>query len=217
MVFHRGYCVEVWEEKGQSYYGLWIIICFILAAAAIEQGEGLMIVIFGGLGICLAYLGATKDERHKKQQEEARKRAEAELRYRARQRFSDSYLANLIVRDLQLRNWVDLEDCNGCQVLKTKTITPYQTYIYLEDYGLGTLEEDGCRELATYLSLFYHGDYEITPIIRSFGGVSNSYSGYIGSDGSVSISQDAWGDDVVDGYRLCKKVVKPKSPQGKKW
>lgn len=122
--------------------GFGAIICFLIAAFAIETGEVFMIVIFGGLGIWLTYLWATKDERRKKDAEERRKREEAALRNRAQARFSNSSFVSLVLRDLQRRNWVDLENGNSCQILKDKIVTAYRTYTYI-DYNLQKLDAAG--------------------------------------------------------------------------
>lgn len=205
--------------------GFWAIICFVLAAIAIESGDILMITIFAGLGILFTYLWATREDREKKRREELKKQREelkkqklAEKIQLSKARFSNSAFAAQVIQDFRSRHWGDLDFKRGsCQIFHDKIVTPYQTYLYI-NYGLGKLDNNGCEQLALYLGEAYGGGYETKAIERGYGGYSGSYSGYISSDGSVSISPDGGGDFVTVGYELCSKAsMTPSNPVGKKW
>ena len=205
--------------------GFSAIICFIIAAIAIESGEIFMIVIFGGLGVLLTYLWATKDKRAEAaKQEEQKKKAEAErrrkeaLRQHATTRFNTSPLAAQIVRDFRSRNWLDLDyKKHGCSIYFDKITTPCQKYTYL-DYGLGKLDEGSCEELAEYLGLAYGREYRVEKLTKTVGGVSSSYSGHISADGGVSLCRDGWSEEVTIGYRVYSKAsVPPPEAKGKAW
>lgn len=193
-----------------------IVVCIILTLFALESGDMLMVAIFGGLVIFLIYLKATEKERGEKKTEEARRKAATELRNRSNQRFGNSNFAKMVVRNLQLSNWTELNDVNGIRILFEEIITPSQKYRYI-DYGLAKLDEKGTRELADYISSFYPGnDIKVSQIVRTVGGFTGGYSGYVGSDGSVSITQDCGGFDKIEGHKI-HKIHSKQQPQGMKW
>lgn len=205
--------------------GFWAIICFVVTAIAIESGEVFMIITFGGIGILLTYLWATKDkrrqeeaERKRKEKEEAERKRKEETRQRALVRFNTSTFATQIIQDFRSRNWRDLDyKSGGCQIYSDKIITPCQSYVYI-DYGWGKLDIKSCEELAEYLGIAYGKTYSAEAITKFVGGVSSSYSGHISSTGDVSVYRDAWGDDKVIGYKLySKNTVPPPTPKGKAW
>lgn len=200
-----------------------IVVCIILTLVALEDGDMLMVAFFGGLSLLLIYLKATEKERRQREAEktriraaEAERRRAAELRTRANQRFGNSDFANMVVRNLQLSNWTELNDVNGIRILFEEIITPSQKYRYI-DYGLAKLDEKGTRELADYISSFYPGnDIKVSQIVRTVGGFTGGYSGYVGSDGSVSITQDCGGFDKIEGHKI-HKIHSKQQPQGMKW
>ncbi|MBE6796329.1 MAG: hypothetical protein E7533_07080 [Ruminococcaceae bacterium] len=201
------------------------IICFIIAAIAIEDGESYMVAIFGGLGLYLIYRRITRDDREaekaekaaQRKQEEEKKRKE-KVRQNALVRFKSSSFANQIIRDFRTRNWSDLDyRKGGCNIECDSIKTPYKTYVYI-DYGLGRLNKNGCQELAEYIGMAYGSDYSTKEMIKSVGGYSGGYSGYVSSNGDISISRDADVADIFVGYKLySKNTVPPPPPQGKAW
>lgn len=193
-----------------------IVLCIILSLAALESGDMFITAIFGGLSVLLIYLKATEKERQRRKAWEAERKAAEELRARGNQRFGNSSFAKMVVHDLQLSNWADLNDVNGVRILFEEVVTPSRKYRYI-DYGLAKLDVKGTQEFADYISSFYHGDdIKVSQIVKTVGGYTGGYSGYVGSDGTVSISQDWSGYDKVEGYMICK--VCPKyHPQGAKW
>lgn len=193
-----------------------IVVCVIITLLALESGEIFMIAIFGGLSAFLIYREATRKKRIENQNERRRQRAAAELRARANRRFGNSNFAKMVVRDLQLSNWAELDDAKGVKVLFKEIITSSRQYRYI-DYGLAPLKVDGTKELADYISSFYHGDdLYVSEIIKISGGFTGGYSGFVGSDGSVSLSRDVSGGEYVEGYQILRKRPK-KQPQGVKW
>lgn len=194
-----------------------IVICIILTLVALEDGGDMLVTaIFGGLSLLLIYLKATEKERRQRKAEEARRKAAEELRIRSNQRFGSSYFADVVVRNLQHLNWTELDDVNGIRVLFEEIITPSQKYRYM-DYGLAELDEKGTRELADYISSFYpSNDIKVSQIVRTVGGYTGGYSGYVGSDGSVSISQDWGGYDKIEGHEI-HKIRSKQQLQGMKW
>lgn len=199
--------------------GFWAIICFIITAIAIDQGEQFLIIVFGGLGILLTYLWATRYERRRKREEKRQKKELAKKIQSAKERFCDSYFIAQVIQDFQARNWDDLDwGRSGCEVRGDKIVTPCQTYLYAS-YGLCYLDREGCKLLAIYLGEAYGGGYEVEAITEPHGCVGMGYSGFIGSDGSVSISRDCDAWDVFVGCKLYSKssVPLPAPPVGKKW
>lgn len=205
--------------------GFWAIVCFVIAAIAIESGEVFMIVFFGGIGALLTYLWATKDKRekevHRKTQQrriETEQKRKEETRRCGLSRFGGSIFAEQLVREFRGRNWLDLDFRNGgCQIYSDKIVTPCKTYVYI-NYGLAKLDIKGCEELAEFLGVVYGRAYSVDKITKFVGGVSDSYSGHINSDGGVSVYRDAWGGDTVIGYKLySKNTVPPPAPKGKAW
>ena len=205
--------------------GFWAIICFVAAAIAIETGDMFMLAVFGGLGVLLTYLWAPKDKRAKKraleeqkQREEAERQRKEQVRQRALTRFNASPLAVQIIRDMRNRNWLDLDyKRDGCCIYFDKIATPCQKYTY-RDYGLKDLDEADCEELAEYLGLAYGREYCVKKMTKFVGGVSSSYSGHIGADGSVSLCRDGWSEEKTIGYKVYSKAsVPPAESQGKSW
>lgn len=200
-----------------------IVVCIILTLFALESGDMLMVTILGGLSILLIYLKSTEKERELRKAEEARRRYEearrrmaAELHTRANQRFGNSDFANMVVRNLQHLNWTELDDVKGIRVLFQEIITPSRTYKYI-DYGLAKLDVKGTQELADYIRSFYHGDdIEVSEIVKTWGGYTGGYSGYVGSDGNVSIARDWSGGEHVEGYKI-HRIRSKQQPQGVKW
>lgn len=193
-----------------------IVLCIILTLAALESGDMFVTAVFGGLSVLLIYLKTTEKERWKKKAEEARRKAATELRIRANQRFGNSDFANMVVRNLQHLNWTELNDVKGIRILFKEIVTPSRRYRYI-DYGLAELDEKGTLELADYISSFYPGnDIKVSQIVRTVGGYTGGYSGYVGSDGSVSVSQDGGWYDKIEGHEI-HKIRSKQQPQGTKW
>lgn len=193
-----------------------IVVCIILTLAALESGDMFVTAVFGGLSVLLIYLKTTEKERWKKKAEEARRKAATELRIRANQRFGNSDLANMVVRNLQHLNWTELNDVKGIRILFKEIVTPSRRYRYI-DYGLAELDEKGTLELADYISSFYLGnDIKVSQIVRTVGGYTGGYSGYVGSDGSASVSQDGGWYDKIEGHEI-HKIRSKQQPQGTKW
>lgn len=193
-----------------------IVLCIILTLAALESGDMFVTAVFGGLSVLLIYLKTTEKERWKKKAEEARRKAATELRIRANQRFGNSDFANMVVRNLQHLNWTELNDVKGIRILFKEIVTPSRRYRYI-DYGLAELDAKGTLELADYISSFYPGnDIKVSQIVRTVGGYTGGYSGYVGSDGSVSVSQDGGGYDKIEGHEI-HKIRSKQQPQGTKW
>ena len=200
-----------------------IVVCIILTLVALEDGDMLMVAFFGGLSLLLIYLKATEKERRQREAEktriraaEAERRRAAELRTRANQCFGNSDFANMVVRNLQHLNWTELNDVNGIRVLFQEIITPSRTYRYI-DYGLAKLDAKGTQELADYIRSFYHDDdVEVSEIVKTWGGYTGGYSGYVGSDGNVSIARDWSGGEHVEGHKI-HKIPSKQQPQGMKW
>lgn len=205
--------------------GIAAIICFIIAAIAIESGEPMMICIFGGLGLLFAYLWATKDERAKKAAQESAKqnaekerRIEEQKRQESKPRFQNSAFAQQVINDFRRRSWSDLDfKQDGCQVRKDKIVTPNQTYVYI-NYGLANLDAKGCELLAIYIGQAYGRAYKKEQITHCVGGYSNSYSGYVDSSGGVSISRDSYFSESVEGYKIYSQAtMPPPPPKGRDW
>lgn len=193
-----------------------IVLCIILTLAALESGDMFVTAVFGGLSVLLIYLKTTEKERWKKKAEEARRKAATELRIRANQRFGNSDFANMVVRNLQHLNWTELNDVKGIRILFKEIVTPSRRYRYI-DYGLAELDEKGTLELADYISSFYpRNDIKVSQIVRTVGGYTGGYSGYVGSDGSVSVSQDGGWYDKIEGHEI-HKIRSKQQPQGTKW
>lgn len=193
-----------------------IVLCIILTLAALESGDMFVTAVFGGLSVLLIYLKTTEKERWKKKAEEARRKAATELRIRANQRFGNSDFANMVVRNLQHLNWTELNDVKGIRILFKEIVTPSRRYRYI-DYGLAELDAKGTLELADHISSFYPGnDIKVSQIVRTVGGYTGGYSGYVGSDGSVSVSQDGGGYDKIEGHEI-HKIRSKQQPQGTKW
>lgn len=193
-----------------------IVLCIILTLAALESGDMFVTAVFSGLSVLLIYLKTTEKERWKKKAEEARRKAATELRICANQRFGNSDFANMVVRNLQHLNWTELNDVKGIRILFKEIVTPSRRYRYI-DYGLAELDEKGTLELADYISSFYpRNDIKVSQIVRTVGGYTGGYSGYVGSDGSVSVSQDGGWYDKIEGHEIHKIRLK-QQPQGTKW
>ncbi len=193
-----------------------IVLCIILTLAALESGDMFVTAVFGGLSVLLIYLKTTEKERWKKKAEEARRKAATELRIRANQRFGNSDFANMVVRNLQHLNWTELNDVKGIRILFKEIVTPSRRYRYI-DYGLAELDGKGTFELADYISSFYPGnDIKVSQIVRTVGGYTGGYSGYVGSDGSVSVSRDGGWYDKIEGHEI-HKIRSKQQPQGTKW
>lgn len=188
------------------------IICFLVVAVNIWIGvsgvEYFGLAIYTGLGILLIYLKVTRKERIKKKKIRASKK-----------RFGNSAFIAQVIQDFRNRNWDDL-DCmhGGCKVRWEAIETPHQTYSYIS-YGLGELDVEGCELLALYLGEAYGGDYEMSKIIvTSGGGHTGVYSGYVGADGSIHISDISEARESIVGYQLrSKSSVPPPPPAGRKW
>lgn len=193
-----------------------IVVCIILTLAALESGDMFVTAVFGGLSVLLIYLKTTEKKRWKKKAEEARRKAATELRIRANQRFGNSDFANMVVRNLQHLNWTELNDVKGIRILFKEIVTPSRRYRYI-DYGLAELDAKGTLELADYISSFYPGnDIKVSQIVKTAGGYTGGYSGYVGSDGSVSVSQDGGWYDKIEGHEI-HKIRSKQQPQGTKW
>lgn len=193
-----------------------IVLCIILTLAALESGDMFITAVFGGFSVLLIYLKVTEKERQRRKAWELKKKAAEDLRAQGNQRFGNSSFAKMVVHDLQLSNWTDLNDVNGVRILFEEIVTPSRKYRYI-DYGLAKLDVKGTQEFADYISSFYHGDdIKVSQIVKTVGGYSGGFSGYVGSDGTVSVSADWSGYDKVEGYMIYK--VCPKyQPQGAKW
>lgn len=160
----------------------------------------------------------------KRAEEAARREAEKERRRKdavrqcAITRFRTSAFVSTLIQDFSNRNWRDLDYTqNGCYVYPDKIVTPCQTYIYI-NYGLANLDMEGCEELAEYLGTVYGRPYSAVKETKFFGGVSNSYTSYLGSDGSVSTVRDAWGEERTIAYRLYSQNTVPSPPpKGRAW
>lgn len=187
-----------------------IVICIILTLLSLETGDLLVGAIWGGISIILIYCKANEkkweeeDRKRKaiKWQEEKNKAAE-ELHTRAIQRFKNSVLANIVIRDLQLSNWYvfsifDNGESKSIEIGVEEIYFllsdhEYKHYKYL-DYGLSALGGDGLVELAEYIVSFYPGD-----------------DLFVVKHHSVSYSRD----DGMGPIRNCS--IKRKRPQGKRW
>ncbi len=196
--------------------GFWVVVCYILAALAVESGDPLMIVLFLGLAIWLHYLWATKEKRAAKRLQEQQERERLERIQRARARFYGLSFVSRAIGEMRNRGWEDLNYTKGgCKVLKDRIETPYQTYLYGD---LENLDIKGCEELAVFIGEAYGGAYKYQIQEKLVGGASNSYSGHLGPDGSVSIYPDGGGDFVPIGYKLYSEAsVPPPPPPKKKW
>ena len=137
---------------------MWIgaIVCFIIAALAIESGEVFIFALTGGIGVLLVYLKLTENKRDERSRKESIQR-----------RFEKSSFASMVLRDLNSRNW-DVLNSGSIQVLTDKIITPYKTYEYAT-YGLDELGSLDCKDLAIYLASFCPVDYKIEEATRKIG------------------------------------------------
>lgn len=203
------------------------IICFLLAAIGLEQGEDglVMTLFFAGIGVLLIYLKVTEKERQRKRNEQIaernKRKAEEEKNktiQAAMSRFGNSNFVARLIQDFRIRNWSDL-NCGGggCQVFEDKIVTPHKTYLY-DDFGLNRLDPKGCEQLAVYIGELFGREYEVKEMTRAFGGYTGGYSGYVGSDGSISVSRDYSGGTTTLGYKVYSVSSKPSpKPQGKNW
>lgn len=193
-----------------------IVVCIILALLGLETGDMFMAALFGGLSVLLIYLKSTKEERKQNEFDEAKRKAAEKLRARSNQRFGNSDFAKMVVANLQRLRWTELDDVNGIRVLRNELITPSRTYKYI-DYGLAPLDVAGTYELADFIRSFYHGDdISVGRISDLRGGYTGSYSGYVSSNGGVSMSQDSSFRETIQGYSI--RRIRPKAqPQGAKW
>lgn len=79
------------------------------------------------------------------------------------------------------------------------------------------MDAKGTQELADYIRSFYRDDdIEVSEIVKTFGGYTGGYSGYVGSDGNVSIARDWSGGEYVEGY-IIRRIRPRHQPQGAKW
>lgn len=204
-------------------------ICLFIAIYGFVTGDGSDLtpsLFFAGIGIFLIYRKATEKKRvdEKRVKREAQERAQREAhknetKKSSRVRFSSSNFASILIKDLRNQNWSALDSktdgyngiIGGCEVYKNGVEIIGKTYRFA-DYGLENLDLNGCEQLATYIGEMYGGTYYIKEIIRAYGGYTGGYSGYTGSDGSISISRDYSGGTRTVGY----KVYKPPIPK-KKW
>lgn len=62
----------------------------------------------------------------------------------------------------------------------------------------------------------YGSTYCVEKIEKAYGGYTGGYSGYISSDGNVSISRDYAGDIRTEGYRVYNASVSRPKPK-KEW
>lgn len=188
-------------------------VCFLITCIAIEQGYVEMIVIFGALTVFLVYkriklainegdLGTTLQDK--------------QLLNQAKSRFGDSSFVSLVLNELKSQNWSALNSCTGIEVRIDCIVIPNKKFFYI-DHGLANLDPTACKELATYLCSFYAGSSEISKITHCIGGGGLGYSGYVYGDGSFSVSQGGDAEEIIDGYRILKKISKSTVPQGKKW
>ena len=207
--------------------GIAAIVFVFLTIFALTEGDDIAVtILFGALAVLFIYLWATKAKRKQKQIEETEKREaeqerqrKAELQQRACKRFNASPFATQLRQDFAQRGWQDLDynKGQGCRIYADRIETPCRTYVYI-DYGWGKLDMQSCEELAEYLGLACGKEYITNKLTKFVGGRSSSYSGYIDSNGSVSICQDADGNDVTIGYSVyIKSTIPPKKPQGKAW
>lgn len=179
--------------------GFAAIICFVIAAIAIEQGEVFMIVFFGGLGLWLTYLWATKEERRTKELFRIRQQTIE----KARARFTCIPLANKAAGECKGRD----EYC--CDVCFEYIKTPVATHHY-SDYGLQHLDEEGCELLAYYIGWCVGIDsFSVMKETKNVGGVTNTYSGHIDASGNISIVPDCSDAEVVLGYSVYAKKETP--------
>lgn len=186
------------------------IILFLVVAVNISLGskEYFGLAFYTGLGILLIYLKVTVKERRKKR-----------IVRSAKKRFSDSTFIAQVIQDFQARNWDDLNwKSNGCEIHGDRIVTPYQTYLY-SSCGLRNLDHEGFKLLAIYLGEAYGGDYEMTPIEKIVGyHHTGIYSGYVGTDGDIHMSDISDGSEYVVGYKLhSKSSVPPPAPKGRMW
>lgn len=97
---------------------MWVgaIVCFIIAALAIESGEVFIFALTGGIGVLLVYLKLTEKKRWQRSRKEA-----------IRSRFEKSSFVSMVLRDLNSRN-LDVLKSGSIQVLTDEIIiAPYES------------------------------------------------------------------------------------------
>lgn len=214
------------SNNGKTGYGkiCAAIICFLLAAIALEDDLEVAL-IFAGIGVLLIYLKVTEKKRFAKREKIRIEREQIRIEEEknktiqsAMSRFGNSNFVARLIQDFRIRNWSDLNyGGGGCQVLSDKIVTPYKTYLY-DDFGLNRLDTKGCEQLAVYIGELFGREYGVEEMTRAFGGYTGGYSGYVGSDGSISVSRDYSGGTTTLGYKVYSVSSKPSpKPQGKNW
>lgn len=188
------------------------IVCFVLAVVSISTGHFLMpggigaTVVLIGVGVLLIYLNTTEEKRAQKKREKKR----LERVEQVKSRFANIPFVSLVMRDISIKR------PDFVSVLPKEVKFGDMTYAYA-DYGLSDLGEKGCEDLAIYIGACYFGEYETIKKTRFVGGRTGSYSGYVSSTGTVSISPDFSGGEVFAGYTV-RKPVPPTPVQPKqKW
>lgn len=203
-------------------------ICLFVAVAGVALGGPSTILaglVWGGVGIFLIYWKATSKQRWaninaKKREEELKKQEELKRQTisESKIRFGKSTFGARLIQELNSRNWSDLDYTkSGCQVFHDKIVTPNKTYLF-DDFNLKNLDNRGCEMLAYFIGESYgHTQYDVIPITRAFGGYTNSFSGYVGTDGGVHVSQDYSGGVSTIGYRVYTKKSKPNPKLKQNW
>lgn len=185
------------------------IVCFVIAFIAIEHGEMFMLVVFGGIGAYLMYLWATKDKRKKEEQKRIREQKIQD----GKSRFANSQLVRTVISECKANGNQNF----SCDVCFDSIKTPITTHYY-GDFGLAKLDKKGCELLAYYIGSQVNNDnFIVTTKTKLVGGVSGSYSGYVGADGSISISQDCSAEDVLIGYTVYTRAPQPVEPPKQSW
>lgn len=197
-----------------------LIFLFIAVYGIITGGVNDLIpgLIFAGVGVLLIYLKVTERKRFTHREQRRIEEKKNNTIQSAKLRFNNSTFVTHLIRDCRARNWSDLNYVNGgCQVLTDKIVTPYKTYLY-DDFGLNRLDIKGCEQLAVYIGELFGRKYEVEEISQFFGGYTGGYSGYVGSDGSISVSRNYSGGERTLGYKVYSTSSKPNpKPQGKAW
>ncbi len=185
------------------------LICFLIALIAIEHGEMFMLGFFGGIGVLLMYLHLTKAKREAEKLKRIRQQKIAD----GQARFGNSRLVRTVISECK----VNLSQGFSCDVCYEYIKTPVATHSY-DALGLEELDKKGSELLAYYIGSEVAGDdFIVTTKTKLVGGMSGGYSGYVSSDGSISISRDCSAEDILIGYTVYKRAPKPAQPTKQAW
>lgn len=185
------------------------LVCFLIAFLGIETMNYFMAAFFGGIGVLLMYLWATKDKRKIDEQKRIRNQKIED----GKSRFGNSQLVRTAISECKANGNQNF----SCDVCFDSIKTPITTHFY-GDSGLAKLDKKGCELLAYYIGSQVNNDnFIVTTKTKLVGGVSGSYSGYVGADGSISISQDCSADDVLIGYTVYARAPQPVEPPKQAW